>query len=402
VELFKPFEIEIVRIERSIMNLYKRGAVYWFELVYKGSRYRESTKVKNRRAAEDIAAAFRLALAKGDVGIVERKKLPTFEIAMKAFLKWTSQEHQTAKGTADRYRYSSSALLKFFRDAQLNRVTPQEVERFKTSRAAETVTVRGKTKDKRKDTGVKVRPATVNRELACLRAMFNYIAKEHPDLRNPVSQVKFLAEANQQDRVLTFAEQRAYLNAASPMLAAVAGLILETGMRPEEVFTLQARQVRLDDRFLKIEKGKTPAARRRIDLTDRAVVVLKTRMAAAASLKTPYLFPCDTDVKRPLPGIQSSHSRALKDSNVAAFRPYDLRHTWATRAAEAGIDLVTLASMLGHSRIQMVMRYAHPTQSHRTAALEKLVAHNKIREEAEISALPQPKLADQKKVVGAN
>src|SRR5262249_27050097 len=44
---------------------------------------------------------------------------------------------------------------------------------------------------------------------------------------------------------------------------------------------------------------------------------------------------------------------------------YDLRHTWATRAAEAGIDLVTLAAMLGHSKINMVLRYAHPTQSTR-------------------------------------
>jgi hypothetical protein len=43
----------------------------------------------------------------------------------------------------------------------------------------------------------------------------------------------------------------------------------------------------------------------------------------------------------------------VKDSKVAPFRLYDLRHTWATRAAESGIDLVTLAALLGHSKIQM-------------------------------------------------
>lgn len=108
----------------------------------------------------------------------------------------------------------------------------------------------------------------------------------------------------------------------------------------------------MKDRFLKVERGKTPLARRRIDLTDAALAILKARSAQAAKLDSPYLFPCDVDSKRPLPGIQSAHARALADSNVAAFRPYDLRHTWATRAAEAGIDLVTLASMLGHSRIR--------------------------------------------------
>jgi len=35
---------------------------------------------------------------------------------------------------------------------------------------------------------------------------------------------------------------------------------------------------------------------------------------------------------------------------------------------EAGVDLVTLAAMLGHSRIQMVLRYAHPTEEHRRLA----------------------------------
>ncbi len=221
------------------MHLFKRGPIYWFEPVYQGQRIQKSTRVRNRRAAEDIASAYRTALAKGDVGITERKKLLSFTVAMGAFLNWTSQEHQAAQGTAERYRYSSLAVLRFFPDVPLDRITPQEVERFKTSRAAETVTVRGKSKNKRKSTGNKIRPATVNRELACLRAMFNHTAKDHRDLRNPVSQVKLLAEANQQNRVLPFAEQRAYLAAATPMLAAVAGLILETGMRPEEVFTLQ-------------------------------------------------------------------------------------------------------------------------------------------------------------------
>lgn len=54
------------------------------------------------------------------------------------------------------------------------------------------------------------------------------------------------------------------------------------------------------------------------------------------------------------------------------FRLYDLRHTFATRAVEAGVDLVTLAAILGHSRIQMVLRYAHPTQEHQAKAMEKM------------------------------
>jgi integrase len=70
--------------------------------------------------------------------------------------------------------------------------------------------------------------------------------------------------------------------------------------------------------------------------------------------------------------VNNAHDRAVRDSTVVTFRLYDLRHTWATRAAMSGIDLVTLAAMLGHSRIQMVLRYAHPTQEHQHQAMEKL------------------------------
>jgi integrase len=131
--------------------------------------------------------------------------------------------------------------------------------------------------------------------------------------------------------------------------------------------------------------GKTKAARRRVPLNTTAKSVLLRRVTG---LTTPFLFPCETDATRPVPKVNNAHDRAVRDSKVARFRLYDLRHTWATRAAEAGIDLVTLAALLGHSKIQMVLRYAHPTQHHQTQAMEKLerfVAERQIE-----SLLPEP------------
>jgi integrase len=69
-----------------------------------------------------------------------------------------------------------------------------------------------------------------------------------------------------------------------------------------------------------------------------------------------------------VPKVNNAYDRVVRDSKVAPFRLYDLRHTWATRAAMSGIELVTLAAMLGHSRIQIVLRYAHPTQLHQHQA----------------------------------
>jgi len=370
------------------MSIFKRGTTYWYHFLYEGQHIQRSTKQGNPRVARQIEAAYRTALAKGEVGITERKKIPTFKAAMADFLKWSKQAHQMAPSTSERYRYSSLALLSFFGDKSLDKITPEEVERYKTTRAAEFKTVRGKNK-KRVQTTQLLRPATVNRELACLRAMFNHAIKCELPLRNPISKTaaKVLREDNEQTRVLTYDEQAKYLAKATPVLWDVATLMLETGMRPEEVYRIQPANVYLAENNLFNPYGKTKAARRRIKLTEPAKSILTLRMKAAAARAAgdkdsgAFLFPCETDATRPLPGIQSAHARALRESKVAQFRPYDCRHTWATRAVEAGIDLVTLAAMLGHSKINMVLRYAHPTQEHQTKAMdkmEKFVSEQKI------------------------
>ena len=54
------------------------------------------------------------------------------------------------------------------------------------------------------------------------------------------------------------------------------------------------------------------------------------------------------------------------------FILYDLRHTYASRAVMAGVDLPTLAALLGHTSIQMTMRYVHPAERHKKDAAIKL------------------------------
>jgi len=350
--------------------------VYWYEFVYRGERVRKSTGVGNLRVAGEIERAYRTALAKGEVGITPRKPVPSFRAAMSDFLKWSAHVHK--KSTHVRYNVSSVALLRYFRDSMLDKIGPEEVERFKTMRAAEYKTVRWE--EKRVKTNKRIRPATVNRELACLKALFNFGIKADVLTKNPVSRVKFLAENNQQTRVLSFTEQHNYLAKATPVLRDVATIILETGVRPEEVYRLRPENVDLEKGYLQIPYGKTAAARRRLRLTAPARAVLSGRMSATES---PYMFPCESDPSRPTPKMNNAHDRAVRDSQVAPFRLYDLRHTWATRAAMSGIDLVTLAAMLGHSRIQMVLRYAHPTQEHQSSAMERLERYNAEQQIAE-------------------
>jgi site-specific recombinase XerD len=51
---------------------------------------------------------------------------------------------------------------------------------------------------------------------------------------------------------------------------------------------------------------------------------------------------------------------------------YDCRHSFATRALESGVDLLTLAAILGHASLKMVSRYAHPSEDHKADAIRRM------------------------------
>lgn len=254
------------------------------------------------------------------------------------------------------YRVSCNALKEFFSKVALDQITTGQVEKFKLTRAEE------------------VSPASTNRDLAALRSVLNFAIRQGFIARNAVVGVKFLPEGPGMMRVVSHEEQEKYLAAARPLLRDIATLILEAGMRPEEVFTMCKENVHLDRRYLFIPKGKTRFARRNIPLTDTALKVLKRRVVKA---NTVYLFPHRRDPNQPMGTIQKAHEEALEGAAIQPrFRLYDLRHTFGSRSAMAGVDLATLKELMGHSNISITMRYVHPTPEHKQEALRKLERFN--------------------------
>ena len=57
--------------------IYKRGRIYWFKFMWNGKLVRKSTKQGNDKVARQMEAAIRTSLAKGEVGIREKKPVPT-------------------------------------------------------------------------------------------------------------------------------------------------------------------------------------------------------------------------------------------------------------------------------------------------------------------------------------
>lgn len=212
-----------------------------------------------------------------------------------------------------------------------------------------------------------VRDVTVRHDLHALSTFFEYAVKQHWTRDNPIRRVEITSDADAvRIHVLTAEEERQYfmLAARHRDLCDLGRLMLNQGMRPEEALGLSKLDVNLERGQLRIRSGKSVAARRTLDLTPENKEILASRMAG----DSPWLFPSPRKPGQHISKLNNAHDTVCA-KGALSFVLYDLRHTFATRMAEAGVDLATLAAILGHSAICIVQRYVHPTAEPKRAAM---------------------------------
>ena len=226
-----------------------------------------------------------------------------------------------------------------------------------------------------------VREITIRHDLHALSAMFQYAVRHNWARRNPVKEVEIPSNANAvRIHVLTPAEESAYFTHAvkRPSLHDIAKLILLQGMRPEEAMRLRPEDVDLERGTARIERGKTKAARRTLRLRAETRDILARRVAGGRK----WIF-AGKNPDHPISKLNCPHNRTLKDAGVS-FVLYDLRHTFATRAAEAGVSLATLAAILDHNNLRSVTKYVHPSEADQFRAIDRLATPPLVRQQ------PQP------------
>jgi integrase len=342
------------------MALYKRGKIWWYSFEFQGRRIQESTGFTNKKRALDAAAVRRTALLERRSGLSQQKLAPKFEEHVDKFLAWSKQQHRPK--TRDLHGTNCDTLMRFFRGCWLDEINQGMVEDFKIARIRET---RRNAKD-----GSTISNATVNRALTTLKLFYHYAEKCGYAVSNPTRGVEYLREGDGRTRVVSFEEEIKYLSKASQPLQDIAQIILDTGLRPEEAFRIRVENLDFTARTIFNPFGKTKAARRKVTMTDDVFEILKHR---ATKAKSAFVFPSKTGPQLPIGSVRKAHDLAVERAGIADhFRLYDLRHTFATRAVAGGVDLPTLSAMLGHTSIQMTMRYVHPAEEQKKIATGKL------------------------------
>jgi integrase len=95
-------------------------------------------------------------------------------------------------------------------------------------------------------------------------------------------------------------------------------------------------------------------------------------MERAHGLPNTLVFCTKTGNRILTTNVGRAFRQALKKQSLRDFRFHDLRHVFATRAVDKGIDIITLKELLGHKTLAMVARYDHVTLPSKRKAIAKI------------------------------
>jgi integrase len=171
---------------------------------------------------------------------------------------------------------------------------------------------------------------------------------------NPVKEVKFFKEDNKKERILTPEEIQRLLAECNGHLRPIVQIALNTAMRLREILYLKWCNVDFNRNIIVVTKTKNKK-NRNFPMNGLVITSLKS-----IERNSEYVF-CDPKTGELYHSIKTTFGKALKRAGLIGVRFHDCRHTAATIMVISGVDLVTVKEILGHSSIEMTMRYAHPT-----------------------------------------
>jgi integrase len=310
------------------VSLYRRkdSKTWWISIKVGRRRIRESTGTENRKLAEKIHAKVIIEIQEDRYFETAKAKRITFREMAEKYM-----------GSHEKTRdfYTLKQILPAFGHLTLHEITTDLVSDYRSERLKS------------------VKPATVYQELSLMRRMFNVARREWKWTRdNPVADLSFaVGNRNARERWLTGEDEQRLLECATnpAWLRSLLIFALHTGMRKGEILNLRWKDVNFISRIVTVLKSKNGEK--------RSVPMSKTLYSTLQEIKvrdiSGRVFPISDR------SLREAFKAALEKAGITDFRIHDLRHTFATRLVQNGVDLYKVKELLGHKTLAMTMRYAH-------------------------------------------
>lgn len=343
---------------------------YFYDQTYKG------VKEKMRNAAETAR---------------QEKKLLTCgsQSAACLFKEWVEETASRVKPSTfeSYYRCITKYVIPFYEKNCYDRITEDSVIRF--------------TKLIKEETDLA--DSSKKKNLTIYKIALKEILKNSPQCAPMLEHIKPPKPADKEVEVFTMKEQRLVEHTAlhdRDKRAALIILCFYTGIRLGELCGLKWKDIDMEtgtltvkrtvSRVRNFEDGEdktalfvgSPKSRkslRKIPLPGFLIGMLREcyRQSAENSYilsgrQTPY------DPRR----FQKLYKRILKKAAVSDRKFHAIRHTFATRALELGVDIKTISELLGHSSVSITLNvYAHSLMEQKKAAIEKFNSLYYLNEE---------------------
>lgn len=291
-----------------------------------------------------------------------RPPCPTLEEFSERYLELHSDVHKAPRSAEEDRGYLSRHILPALGKRRLDDIGPGEVAQLQAA-------LRGK-------------PTTANRCVEVISTMVNkarlwkVLPKAH---ENPCDDLPRFKETRR-ERYLT-GEELARLGPAlvaekgeNPYAVAALLVLAFTGARPHEVLELKWEQLRLDQGLVMLyRKGRWLP----LYLPKPAVAIIEAQQPKDGN---PYVFPGKVVAHHvSMGGLHTVWKRVRESAQLVDVRPYDLRHTLASMALNAGTSLEIIGGLLGHTQPATTKRYAH------LAALPVRAAGESVAQEIDVA-----------------
>jgi integrase len=335
------------------MTIRKRGTRYYYDFMIRRQRYRGAIpEARTKAEAERAETKIKSTVYERRYGKVSAS-IPFPEFVHSMYLPWAKANKRSSSDDARH----AKVFCSYFGNRTLSEIDYQMIAEFKVERM-KSITRYGRRR----------KPASVNRELAILSGIFRMAVDYDLITENPCRKVKKLPENNQRTRHLSFDEEDrlfATLTGQREHLKALVTVAIYSGPRRGELLKLRWSDVDFGLNTINFKQTKSNK--------DRSVPMEPIVKTALLELRdtagnAEYVF-VNPDTGTRYTDVKKSFSAACREASITDFRFHDLRHTFGTRLADAGVDVVKIKELMGHGSIVTTMRYIHATDQGKRGAI---------------------------------
>lgn len=343
------------------MSIYRRAGprgIVWYIRWWAGGREHREAAGPTKAHAVALLARRRLESAERRKGLhLGGRGMPTVAEILSSYIR--NAEDRGRRSTDTMKRKAAHVQASALANRRADQLTVADIEAYARARLA---------------AAKKPAPATVNRELAVLRAALRWVAKRGDIPAWSIPPIQMLREPPGRVRVLSAEEERRLLDACPPRLRLVVLIALNTGMRRGEILGLRWRDIDLEHGFIRVERsapggerGTKSGARRDVPM-NRALRAIFGTMDRGA----PDALVIATESGKPYRNLARDFALARARADLTDFRFHDTRHTAASRVAMSGGTLLDIRDLLGHTTTAMAERYSHLMASRIREAVDRI------------------------------